>query len=104
MTDRDTADPPIEYDSSSGTYRLPYDASSHDPVGVVVAMGVAAIEDVDQSDLPPTDESVDTEAVDELLASDVAGSARSSVEIEFTYCGYHVTARPDDVILRSLDS
>lgn len=104
MEERDTVDPPIEYDPSSDTYRLPYDSSAGDSVGVVVAMGIAAIEDVDEGDLPPLDEVIDTEAVDELLAAEADESADSNVEVVFTYCGYRVTVNLGDVRLRSRNS
>lgn len=96
--------PPIEYDSTSDTYHVEYDPTADDALGIVVASAVAAIEDVDVGDLPPVDEAVDPEAADDLLASAVAGPVRSSMEVEFSYCGYRVTAAPEDVVLRSIDA
>lgn len=53
---------------------------------------VATLEDCSPLDLPPLAESADTDALDALLA----GGGEECL-VSFEYCGYDVTARPDEV-------
>ena len=98
---REAAGQPVEYHPGTRTYSVPFDPSTADSVAGVVATGVAAIEDVDQTDLPAVHDVVDPEAVDRLIASADGDPVRSNVVVEFPFSGYLVTVRLDEVRFRS---
>jgi len=55
---------------------------------VAVVERVAAADGVDPTDLPPLDDRVDADALDQLLTD-----AAADVTVEFEYAGYTVVAR-----------
>lgn len=93
-----------EYDPRSDAYRLPIDPAADSPIGTAVAMGIAALEGVDEAALPTLQRAVDAEAVEALLDRGRGTSADPGVVVEFPYAGYRVTARPDELLFHPHDS
>lgn len=56
---------------------------------------VAAVENCSPLDLEPLAKTTDPDALDALLTGDTRAD-----RIEFEYCGYEVTATPDEICVR----
>ncbi|MFB6171621.1 MAG: HalOD1 output domain-containing protein [Haloarculaceae archaeon] len=78
----------VEYDPTTDAYRVVSDPARDGAVGTDVAFAVAAVEDVDPTDLPPLGETLDPSALDDLVRSLPAGGS-----VQFTYAGHLVTVR-----------
>ena len=75
--------------SASGTYygSIPDDTSST----VAIAEAVAAVKGCDPTDIEPLGDTVDLEAIAQLLRS-----SSSKLRIDFTVAGHEVTVHPDE--------
>lgn len=71
-----------------------------DSVSYTVVKTVAAATDASMEELPPLYQSIDTDALDELVAPRRSGSARSTVTVEFEYQGNDVIVDGETVEVR----
>lgn len=69
--------------------------SSSDTTLVDIVTHVADRERVSTADLPPLYDSVDPDALEQLLSR---SGSNSGVSVSFTYYGYHITTHGDDRI------
>lgn len=75
-----------------------------DSLAVTVLKAVADREGVDVTDLPPLDDIVNPDALDEVFARKHDGTPRQGGRITFSYAGYSVTVHSDQgVELREQD-
>ena len=69
----------------------------------LVVYALAAIADVEQEELLPLLNSIDTDALDALFAPTFDGRTRTGGQVTFTHTGYTVTVRSDgDIAVRSV--
>ncbi|SFR74630.1 hypothetical protein SAMN04487947_4121 [Halogeometricum rufum] len=73
----------IDYDDGAESYHVAYERS--ELVSTNVVLSVAAIENVEPTELPPLASTIDPDALDSLFVEDVSG------RISFSYAGYDVT-------------
>lgn len=57
---------------------------------------VAALEEIDHTELDPLYEAIDPDALDTLV--ETTGRSDSPLQVEFTYHGYEVTVTGDEVV------
>lgn len=69
-------------------------------VTMSIVRTVAEEEGVDSVELPVLNDTVDPEALEDLL-TDVDSGDRPGVRVSFRYCGYIVVVTPDSVTLLS---
>ncbi|MBV0902752.1 HalOD1 output domain-containing protein [Haloarcula salina] len=69
-------------------------AEQHESPSEAIVSTIAAQQHVAETDLPPLYEQVDPEALDKIVASYTG----SSIQISFTYSGYHVHIQNSDRI------
>lgn len=71
-----------------------------DSIGYTVVETVAAATGTTMEELPPLYQSIDTDALDEVVAPRRRGSARSRVTVEFEYQGNEVIVDGETVEVR----
>lgn len=71
-----------------------------DSIGYTVVETVAAATGMTMEELPPLYQSIDTDALDEMVAPRRRGSARSTVTVEFEYQGNEVIVDGNTVEVR----
>ena len=86
----DAATPSVKYNSHTNTFWTEFDMKNR-PVSEAVVAVVAQVREQDPIDLPPLYESVETDALNALLAATIHKSDRSEVEVSFEYAGHQVT-------------
>lgn len=87
-----------ESDRDSQVYRVSFGPS--ETVAEAVVGSVASFEGVEPMALPPIHDVVDPEALDRLLASARRELVLDHPVVAFTYAGYRVTVRPDEIRIR----
>lgn len=63
-------------------------------LGVEITLAIADITDRDPTELPQLDDSIDTDALEELFREE----ARRPVRVSFDYCGYSVVLTGDGTV------
>lgn len=91
-------DAPFSPDSTDGRTWI-RDPSDHPTPTDAVLSALADAAAREKIDLPPLYDSVDPEALDEL----VEGAGSGSAAVQFEHCGYQVTASGDEVVVRPLE-
>lgn len=90
-TTPETSIPDPTYDPGSGTYVVDWDPKTGEDLGILVVMGVAAVADLDHTELQPLNQVVDPDALNKLFAPRKDGVQRVGGRVSFTLSGYHVT-------------
>lgn len=80
----------VDYHEGSDTYRAEFDSHDRPPSEAAVS-AVATASDCDPLDLPPLFDTIDTEALDLLFASEGATTAGGMRTATFEYADYLVT-------------
>lgn len=93
-------DSEIEGDSAGGGWIVESRIDRDDSIGYEVAEAVAVATDTAMEDLPPLYRSIDTDALNGLVAPRRDGSARSKVAVEFEYHGAVVTVDGETIEAR----
>lgn len=84
-----------QYDPDEGVYRI--DSASADELpSMAIVMAMAAIRDVEPTELDPLYEAVDPERLDSFLR--VEGDVVDAVTLEFSYHGHSIRAHSDGTI------
>lgn len=69
----------------------------------LVVYALAAITGVEQEELLPLHNTIDTDALDALFAPTIDGRTRTGGQVTFTHTGYTVTVRPGgEIAVRSV--
>lgn len=92
MTSKDITD-----DGSEDACLIEYTVNPAEPATHAVVEAVAAVSDPDVEELPSLYGSVETEALDQLVAPSISGVSRADVTVRFTYCGKIVTVSGETV-------
>lgn len=95
MTSSDNADT-----RSEGACLIEYDVNPAEPATHAVVEAVAAVSGSDVEELPSLYESVETEALDQLVAPRISGTPRTNVMVQFTYCGKLVSVNGKTIEVR----
>lgn len=95
-----------DFQSAAGSediVRITYDWSSTPPsTGVVEAIADAA--DRDATTLEPMYETIDPDALDQLVRSESERELDGNVAVSFEYAGYGVTVRGDGSVVVRIDA
>jgi hypothetical protein len=89
-------DLPIHYDEQLDTYRVQYDWTDPTPLTTTIVEMIGTISETPADDLTPLYETIDPDALEELLAP--GGDSPSAAGIWFHYAGYRVTVRGEGEI------
>ncbi|ELZ97955.1 hypothetical protein C440_01868 [Haloferax mucosum ATCC BAA-1512] len=73
----------VTYDDATGAYRI--DRDTREPLSTNVVLSIAAIEDVQPTQLPPLANTIDPDALDSVF-----GCSNDAI-LSFSYAGYRVT-------------
>lgn len=87
---------PVESDAETGVFRARYD-SSRDSTSLAVVAAVATADNRDPFELAPLQFSIDTDALDALLAEPIT-IGRGCTKTTFCYEGFEVTVFGDGLI------
>lgn len=87
--------PPTDDRVDPDPLTIGFDSTTEQPATAVLA-AVEKHSGVDATALPPLDESLDPDSLDELITDAGAGADDSVATVEFTYAGYYVTVRSDE--------
>jgi hypothetical protein len=106
MDFNEAIDVTIEYDPERGAYRAYYetesDALGRDIPSLAIAESIAAIERADATAMDPLGDTVDMNALNELIQS---STNDSDIRITFSIQGYQIAVHSDGVIeLQPTDS
>lgn len=85
----------LELDAASGAYQAEYEPETTAPSMAVITL-LAEVLDSSPVEMEPLNNTVDTEALDTLVAA--ADRLAEGVEVSLTYERYDVTVRPDVVL------
>ncbi len=80
----------VEYHSPSGTYRTEFDFVTRTASEAIVS-AVADARDCDPLELPPLFHTIDTDALDSVVARQRGPRRQETVRVEFEYANYAVT-------------
>jgi CheY-like chemotaxis protein len=97
-TDEGTDQPRFVPATNDWTCVTTHDWESDDDLGTSIVLGVEAFADVDASVLPPLYESVDADALEELLEPRES-SPGGNVDVRFDYEGYEILVTTDGAVL-----
>lgn len=78
-------------DGSKAACLLEHRIDPAEPATHAVLEAIAAVSDTDVEELPCLYDSVETEALDQLVAPRIGRTPRTDVTVQFTYCGKRVT-------------
>ena len=95
-TEFSPSDLPIHYDEQLDAYRVQYDWSSPTPLTTTVVEMIGTISETPADDLAPLYETVDPDALEDLLSPGTATG--SAAGVWFNYAGYRVTIRGEGEI------
>lgn len=90
-----SAGPNGRYDPEEGVYRIDAEAAD-EPPSMAIVMAMAAIQDVEPTELDPLYEAVDPDRLDSFL--DVESDVVDAISLEFTYQGHSIRANSDGTI------
>ncbi|MGQ3412939.1 HalOD1 output domain-containing protein [Natrinema sp. LN54] len=88
----------LEFDQESGTYRAQYDRDATS-AGMAVIAAVSNVLGVNPVELDPLHDTVDTDALDELVRR--RDTPHGSVDVSFTIEGYEITVFSNEVVTLS---
>lgn len=78
-----------------------YELRPEEPPSDAVVTSVAALTDRSPFEMDPLAETIDPDAVNDLL--DPSGGSAPPVRLRFTYCGCQVVATPEKIRISQLD-
>jgi hypothetical protein len=84
-----TGDHPT-YQPENGTYEFTIDWGEPESVSIAVIEAIAAIEECDESDLPPLSATIDPDGLDSIFSPRFGGLDRVAGAVSFYYVDYEV--------------
>ena len=95
----------VEYDATTGTYRLDYDWSESKPISTAVTVAVATTLDSSPTEIESIDNTADPDALSRIFHPKWTDSSRSDGgHVTFGRAGCEVTVRRDgEIIVRPPD-
>lgn len=98
MTEPRTGPDP-QYDPETGTYLVEWDPSGADDPGIRIVLSVAAVADVDHTELTPLNDVVDPDALNSIFAPRKDGVNREGGLVRFTLSAHEITVHSEGRIV-----
>ena len=97
MTESTNVAETLEYSPDLDTYRAKFSIGEL-PASAAIVEAIAEIQDCNQDELEPLYSVCDSNALDTLIRTAVAGYQREDVEVSFQYQGYAIEVRSYGII------